>query len=86
MRLCNKQAFKEAHLCNSSFIKTKKMTIKVELKGNWSEQKEKLQLKYPTLTNSDLAYNVGKKDEMLGKLQVKLGKTQSELYTIIEAL
>ena len=28
----------------------------------------------------------GKKDEMLGKLQIKLGKTEEELHKIIAAL
>ncbi len=28
----------------------------------------------------------GKKDEMLGKLQIKLGKTKEELFKIIAAL
>lgn len=31
-------------------------------------------------------YTEGKKDEMLGKLQIKLGKTKEELHKIIEAL
>jgi len=29
---------------------------------------------------------MAKKDEMLGKLQIKLGKTKEELHKIIEAL
>lgn len=62
------------------------MTNKAELKGNWGEQRSKLKLKFPTLTDGDLNFDSGKKNEMLSKLQVKLGKTQSELYTIIEAL
>lgn len=55
-------------------------------KGNWSEQKLKLMKKYPELTDKDLAFEDGKKDEMLGKLQVKLGKNKEELQRILEAL
>lgn len=57
-----------------------------ELKGNWNEQKGKLKKKFAALTDNDLMYLDGKKEEMLGKLQIKLGKTKEELYKIIEAL
>jgi len=57
-----------------------------ELKGNWAEQKGKLKQKFAELTDDDLLYVEGKKDEMLGKLQIKLGKTKEELHTIISSL
>ena len=44
-----------------------------ELKGNWDEQKGKLKQKFATLTDNDLLFLEGKKEEMLGKLQKKLG-------------
>lgn len=59
---------------------------KTELKGNWNEQKGKLKQKFATLTDNDLMYEEGKREEMLGKLQVKLGKTKEELLEIISAL
>jgi uncharacterized protein YjbJ (UPF0337 family) len=57
-----------------------------ELKGNWTEQKGKLKQKFAVLTDNDLMFEEGKKDEMLGKLQIKLGKTKEELRSIIAAL
>jgi len=57
-----------------------------ELKGNWDEQKGKLKQKYATLTDNDLMFAEGKKDEMMGKLQIKLGKTKEELHKIISSL
>lgn len=57
-----------------------------ELKGNWNEQKGKLKQKFATLTDDDLLFEEGKKEEMLGKIQVKLGKTKEELHKIIGAL
>ena len=57
-----------------------------ELKGSWAEQKGKLKQKFATLTDNDLMFLDGKKDEMLGQLQIKLGKTKEELHKIIEAL
>ncbi|MBK7762880.1 MAG: CsbD family protein [Bacteroidetes bacterium] len=57
-----------------------------ELKGNWDEQKGKLKQKFAALTDNDLLFAEGKKEEMLGKLQIKLGKTKNELHKIIEGL
>lgn len=57
-----------------------------ELKGKWEEQKGKLKQKFAELTDDDLLFLEGKKDEMLGKLQIKLGKSKEELHKIIEEL
>ena len=58
----------------------------IPAKGNWSEQKTKLKAQFSTLTDADLQYENGKKDEMFDKIQTKLGKTKEELATIIAAL
>jgi uncharacterized protein YjbJ (UPF0337 family) len=58
----------------------------VPAKGNWGEKKTKLKAQFSTLTDEDLKYENGKKDEMLEKVQIKLGKTKDELSTIIAAL
>lgn len=57
-----------------------------ELKGNWNEQKGKLKQKFASLTDDDLMFAEGKKEEMMGKLQIKLGKSKEELHEIISAL
>jgi uncharacterized protein YjbJ (UPF0337 family) len=62
------------------------MTNIIELNGNWNEQKGKLKQKFAVLIDNDLLFADGKKDEMLGKLQGKLGKTKEELHKIIESL
>jgi uncharacterized protein YjbJ (UPF0337 family) len=62
------------------------MTNKTELKGNWNEQKGKLKKAFGVLTDNDLLYEEGKRDEMLGKLQIKLGKTKEEINSIISSL
>jgi uncharacterized protein YjbJ (UPF0337 family) len=62
------------------------MMNKTELKGNWNEQKGKLKQKFAELTDDDLMHTEGKKDEMLGKLQIKLGKTKDELNRILSEL
>ena len=57
-----------------------------ELKGNWDEQKGKLKQKFAQLTDDDLLFAEGKKDEMLGRLQIKLGKTKEDLFKILSDL
>lgn len=66
--------------------KSDKMTNKTELKGNWNEQKGKLKKAFAVLTDNDLMYDEGQRDEMLGKLQIKLGKTKEELNSLISSL
>jgi uncharacterized protein YjbJ (UPF0337 family) len=56
------------------------------VKGNWNELKGKLKQKFADLTDDDLMYEEGKEDEMLGKLQIKLGKSKEELRKIISEL
>ncbi len=63
----------------------KKMS-NTEIKGNWNLQKSKLKQKFAILTDHDLMFFDGKKDDMMTKLQFKLGKSKEELYKIIEEL
>ena len=57
-----------------------------ELKGNWNETKGKLKQKFAMLTDSDLLFVEGKQDELLGRLQTKLGKTKEEIHKLISEL
>ena len=41
-----------------------------ELKGNWNETKGKLKQKFADLTDNDLMYTEGKKDEMLNCIKL----------------
>jgi uncharacterized protein YjbJ (UPF0337 family) len=59
---------------------------KLELKGSWNEVKGRLKQKYAQLTDDDLAFAEGKEDELLGRLQQKLGKSKEELRSEIEDL
>jgi uncharacterized protein YjbJ (UPF0337 family) len=62
------------------------MIRETELTVDWNDQKSKLKQKYVLLTDNDLHYEAGKKDEMLGKLQVRLGKTKEQLRLLIASL
>ena len=56
------------------------------IKGNLKEITGKLKQKYADLTDDDLLFEEGKEDELLGKLEQKLGKTKEELHEIISKL
>ena len=56
------------------------------LKGDWNELKGKLKQKFATLTDNDLMFEEGKKEEMLGKIQTKLGKSKDEWDKIVAGL
>jgi len=56
---------------------------KLEIKGNWNEAAGKLKQQYANLTDDDLLLIKGKDEELLGRLQKKLGKTKKEVRKII---
>jgi uncharacterized protein YjbJ (UPF0337 family) len=51
--------------------------------GNWKVTKGKLKQKFAILTDDDLLLVEGKQDELIGRLQVKLGKTREEIHKLI---
>ena len=61
------------------------MTDTTELKVNWEAQKSDLQKRFALLTDNDLIFKAGKKEELLNKLKIKLGKTIEQLNEIITA-
>ncbi len=71
------------------YLKVKKnslMELSKPIMVNWNEHKYKLRLKFPELKEKDLDFKEGKINDMLGKLQIKLGKTRKELYKIFSTL
>ena len=59
---------------------------KLQIKGSWNELKRKLKQQYGNLTDDDLVFSEGKEDELLGRLQKKLGKSKDEVRQMIEKL
>jgi uncharacterized protein YjbJ (UPF0337 family) len=59
---------------------------KIQFKGSWNEIKGKLKQSYGNLTDDDLVFAEGKDDELLGRLQKKLGNTKDEIRQMIERL
>jgi uncharacterized protein YjbJ (UPF0337 family) len=59
---------------------------KLQIKGSWNELKGRLKQQYGSLTDDDLVFSEGKEDELLGRLQKKLGKSKDEVRQMIEKL
>lgn len=59
---------------------------KLELKGTWNELKGKVKEAHAGFTEDDLKYEEGKDDELLGRLQQKLGKTKDDVIAWLRSL
>jgi uncharacterized protein YjbJ (UPF0337 family) len=55
----------------------------ISMKGNWKEIAGKLKQQFANLTDDDLLYQEGKEEELLGRLQKKVGKSKEELRELI---
>lgn len=55
----------------------------LNIKGNWNEKKGKLKQKYADLTDDDLQYAEGKEEELVGRIQQRLGTSKEEAQDII---
>ncbi len=59
---------------------------KLSIKGNWNEVAGKLKQKFANLTDDDLLFKEGKEEELLGRLQKKLGTTKEAIRAMIAKL
>ena len=60
--------------------------IKTEIQGSWKKQKAELKQKFANITDNDLIFTDGGKEEMIAKLQIRLGKTREEIRKIFASL
>ena len=56
------------------------------MKGSWKETAGKLKQRFANLTDDDLLFKEGKEEELLGRLQKKIGTTKEELRKVIAKL
>ncbi len=57
-----------------------------KLKEEWNKQKTKLLKKFSVLTEEDLSFREGRKEEMLERLQLILGKNKEELIMVFDEI
>ena len=55
----------------------------LKLKGNWNVVKGKLKKAYGELTDDDLTYVDGQEDELVGRIQKRIGKTSSDVRELL---
>ena len=55
----------------------------LNIKGKWNEIAGRLKQEYAMLTDDDLLLVKGKEEELLGRLQIKLGQSKDEVQKII---
>ena len=59
---------------------------KLNIKGNWNEVAGKLKQQFADLTDDDLLFAEGKEEELLGRLQKKLGKNKQDIRKLLAKL
>jgi uncharacterized protein YjbJ (UPF0337 family) len=55
----------------------------IKIKGHWNELKGKLKQEYSVLSDDDLQYVEGKEDELLGRIQQRLGKSKEDVEALL---
>lgn len=55
----------------------------LKIKGNWHEKKGKIKKEFAELTDEDLKYAEGEEEQLVGRIQKKLGTTKAKARNII---
>ena len=63
---------------------TMKTETKLNLKGNWNLVKGKLKQAYGELTDDDLKYTEGQEDELVGRIQKRVGSSAADVRQMLE--
>ncbi len=79
----NKAQNKNSDLKNQNTETPIKNNEAFKITGNWEDQSEQLREKFPQLTDSDLEFEAGQEEELLGRLQTRLNKKRDEVISII---
>ena len=59
---------------------------KLIIKGDWHILKGKLKQLYGNLTDNDLVYIKGKEEELVGRIQRRIGKTKTYVIELLSKL
>jgi uncharacterized protein YjbJ (UPF0337 family) len=60
--------------------------VKIKAKGDWNVLKGKLKQRFGNLTDDDLIFIQGKEEELIGRIQQKIGKTKQEIRDLLSKL
>lgn len=59
---------------------------KFQIEETWNKMKAKLQQQYAMLTEDDLQLIDGREDEILNRMEKRLGKTREEVKQVIKSI
>lgn len=57
-----------------------------KIKGNWNIIKGSLKQKFADLNDDDLEYQEGQEEELLGRIQKKVGQTKDDIKKFIDSI
>ena len=60
--------------------------VTIKIKGDWNVLKGKLKQKFANLTDDDLMYIKGKEEELIGRIQQKIGRTKQDIQDLLAKL
>jgi len=60
--------------------------IKLKARGDWNVLKGKLKQRFGNLTDNDLIFIQGKEEELIGRIQQKIGKSKQEIQDLLSKL
>ena len=58
----------------------------LKMQGSWDDVKGRLKSQYGDLTDEDLTYTEGQADQLIGRLESKLGKSKAEIRRMISEI
>lgn len=58
----------------------------LKIKKDWQELKARLKQNFRHLTESDLRFNAGKEEELIARLERKLGNNKNEVIEILHRI
>ena len=59
-------------------------STELNLKGNWNVVKGKLKQAYGDLTDDDLTYVEGQENELVGRIQKRIGTTAADVHRLLD--
>lgn len=62
------------------------METKLKITASWTELKARLQEKYPYLTEKYLTFKLGREEDLVTRIALKLDKTEDEIADVIDDL
>lgn len=58
----------------------------LKMQGSWDEVKGRLKSRYADLSDEDLTYTEGQADQLVGRLETKLGKSKAEIRRLLSEI